>query len=191
MAYPRSPNIPKNAKKVFEGELFNVYQWRQKMFDGSYARFEMLDRVPTVDIIATVGDTIIVLTQKQPRRSWYSSLPGGRIDPAERANNAARRELLEETGYEPQKFLLFGAWFGHSKLYWPQYLYTARGCKSVAKQKLDAGEKIKIRLVSFNAFLQLARDEEFGTALPLKFQMYEALLDPKKKEKLRRKIFGN
>ena len=36
--------IPHNAKKVFNGILFDVYQWKQKMFDNSIKTFEMLKR---------------------------------------------------------------------------------------------------------------------------------------------------
>ncbi len=36
--------IPPNAKRVFKGIIFDVYQWQQKMFDGSKETFEMLKR---------------------------------------------------------------------------------------------------------------------------------------------------
>ena len=35
-----SQPIPENAKKVFTGQVFDVYQWEQEMFDGSKATFE-------------------------------------------------------------------------------------------------------------------------------------------------------
>ena len=43
----------------------------------------------------------------------------------------------------------------------------------------------------FDAFLQLCRHKRFTCALGLKFMMYEALLNPAEKEKLRKKIFKN
>ena len=48
--------IPEEAKKVFQGEIFAVYQWPQEMFDGSFATFEMLRRADTVKILAVVTE---------------------------------------------------------------------------------------------------------------------------------------
>jgi hypothetical protein len=31
---------PKGAKLAFRGVVFDVYQWKQRMFDGSYQTFE-------------------------------------------------------------------------------------------------------------------------------------------------------
>ena len=42
--------IPINAKKVFQGIIFDVYQWEQKLFDGTVATFEKLKR-PDIDIV--------------------------------------------------------------------------------------------------------------------------------------------
>lgn len=44
--------IPINARRVFKGIIFDVYQWEQKMFDGNFKTFEMLKRPNTVEIIA-------------------------------------------------------------------------------------------------------------------------------------------
>ena len=43
--------IPKQAECKFRGELFDVYQWPQKLFDGSMSTFEMLKRDDTVVIV--------------------------------------------------------------------------------------------------------------------------------------------
>jgi len=43
-----------------------VYQWPQKMFDGSTATFEMIKRPDTVQIIATVGNKILMTQEEQP-----------------------------------------------------------------------------------------------------------------------------
>ena len=43
--------IPKDARCVFKGVIFEVWQWEQKMFDGSMATFERIKRPDTVVII--------------------------------------------------------------------------------------------------------------------------------------------
>ncbi|MEK6778431.1 MAG: NUDIX hydrolase [Candidatus Deferrimicrobiota bacterium] len=52
--------------------------------------------VPTVDVIIEVGDRIVLIRRKYPPPGW--ALPGGFIDAGERAQDAAVREALEETG---------------------------------------------------------------------------------------------
>lgn len=51
---------------------------------------------PTVDILIEVGDRIVLVRRKHPPPGW--ALPGGFIDAGERAQDAAVREALEETG---------------------------------------------------------------------------------------------
>ena len=58
--------IPRHAKRVFKGEIFEVYQWPQEMFDGSIKTFEMVRRPDTVATIAVIEDKIIVLEEEQP-----------------------------------------------------------------------------------------------------------------------------
>lgn len=41
---------------MFEGRIYDVYQWPQKLFDGSTETFEMLSRADTVKIIALVNE---------------------------------------------------------------------------------------------------------------------------------------
>lgn len=182
--------LPKDAKKMFHGKIFDTYQWPQKMYDGSYKTFECLYRKPTVDIIATTNNKIIILLQKQPHRPLFPSLPAGDIEKNETALQAAKRELLEETGYVPKKMIKFKHFTGSPKIIYPQTIFIAKDCNLAHRQKLDAGEKIEINLKNFDDFLQLCRHERFTAALGLKFIMYEALLDKQKYLALKRVVFG-
>lgn len=181
--------LPKNSKKVFTGVLFDVYQWNQKMYDGSYKTFEKIIRKPSVDVIAIVNNKIIILIQKQPTRELFFSLPGGGVEKRQTPVQAAKEELLQETGYGAKEIKLVNEFFGDSKVFFHESLFIAKDCKKVAQQNLDSGEKIKIIFYSFDDFLQLSRNKYFIAPFELKFMMYEALIDPKKKEKLRKKIF--
>ena len=62
-----------------------------------------MDAIPTVGAGAVVQDAdgrlLVVQRGKQPARGRWS-LPGGRVEPGERAADAARREVAEETGLE-------------------------------------------------------------------------------------------
>ena len=183
--------VPENAKKVFEGVLFDTYQWKQEMYDGSKAIFEKLVRKPSVEVIAIVDNKIIVLKQKQPgRENGFYGLPAGRVDDGERMQQAAKRELLEETGYQSESMNLLVEFFGNSKIYFHEQVFIAQNCQKITEQKLDGGEKIEVEFWSFDQWLQLCRDTTSVMPFGYRMMMYEALLDKDKKEELKNKIFG-
>src|SRR3989339_424548 len=146
--------IPKQAKKVFTGEIFDIYQWPQKMFDGSTATFEMIKRPDTVQIIATQDDKIFFTKEFQPNQKRDYGLIGGRVDKGEKPLAAAKRELLEESGMVSKKWTLLKTYQPVHKMDWTIYYYIAQDCKIVAKQNLDAGEKITIHKNSFEQFIK-------------------------------------
>ncbi|MCX6779715.1 MAG: NUDIX hydrolase [Candidatus Magasanikbacteria bacterium] len=145
--------IPKQAKKVFTGEIFDIYQWPQKMFDGSTATFEMISRVDTVQIIATKGNKIIMGNEVQPGMKRGLSLLGGRCDADEPSLKAAKRELKEESGLASKNWKLIHRYHPLIKMDWEMFLYIARDCQIVSKPHLDAGEKIDLVEISFEEFV--------------------------------------
>jgi 8-oxo-dGTP diphosphatase len=56
--------------------------------------------VPCVGVVCLRGDDVLLIRRGAPPRAGEWSLPGGRIEPGERATEAALRELREETGVE-------------------------------------------------------------------------------------------
>src|SRR3990167_320504 len=140
--------IPDNAKKVFEGVLFDVYQWEQELFDGTKTTFEKLKRPDTVVVFPVLDNGKIILTkQKQPGKESFIGATGGRVDKGEDVLEAAKRELLEESGYTASKFILWDARHPTSKIDWVVYTFIAKGLKKVANINLDAGEKISLKPV--------------------------------------------
>ncbi|WP_374515000.1 NUDIX hydrolase [Brevundimonas sp.] len=56
--------------------------------------------VPCVGVVCLKGDEVLLIRRGRPPRQGEWSLPGGRIEPGERAVDAGLRELREETGVE-------------------------------------------------------------------------------------------
>ncbi len=150
--------IPDNAKKVFEGIIFDVYHWDQEMFDGTIATFEAVKRKDSVTIIAVTEDGNIILNEEeQPGKGTFISLPGGRVDEGESILDAAKRELKEETGFvsnDWQEWFISDP-FDYKKIEWNVYFYIARNITKSEEQSLDNGEKITTKFVSFDEFLEL------------------------------------
>ena len=178
--------MPPNAKRVFQGVVFDVYQWQQKMFDGSYATFEKLKRKDTVVIIPITKDGKILITrQEQPGKEPFLSLAGGQIDEGEGVFDAAKRELLEETGHEAYKWKLWMAHQPYSKIEWALYFFVAQDCIKIIDQELDPGERIVVEKVSFEDFTDVAVDEKFIDQ-EIKFKFLEAKADPQKMNELKK-----
>ena len=155
--------IPKNATMAFKGRTWSVYQWKERMYDGSEGLFEGLKRNnDTVKIIATIGNKVISTKELQPGTEYYYSLPGGTIEDGETPLQAARRELSEETGLETDDWELFTKFdmLEVQRVECNTYIWLARGCKKTTIQKLDSGEKIDIIENTFDEFIATMLDEK-------------------------------
>ncbi len=176
--------IPDNAKRVFKGVLFDVYQWEQEVFDGTKATFEKLKRPDTVVVFPVLPDGKIILTeQEQPGKEPFIGATGGRVDEGEDILAAAKRELLEESGYEAEEFILWDAQHPTGKIDWVVYTFIAKGLKKVADLHLDAGEKITLKTVTLDELIDISMEKKFEEK-EIVFKLFEAKFDPKKRAEL-------
>jgi ADP-ribose pyrophosphatase len=177
--------LPDHATCVYKGKIFDTYQWDQEMYDGSIKTFEKLKRPDTVIVFPVLEDGRILLTvQEQPGKAAFLGGCGGRVEEGEDILEAAKRECLEETGYEASEWVLWKSEHPASKIDWAVYIFIAKGCKQTNQQNLDGGEKIELKPVTFDEFLQVGRDVKF-TEKEIVPDLYEALLNPAKYAELK------
>jgi len=177
----------KPASLVFKGKLFKIYQWKQKQFDGSHQIFERAERLDSVQIIASFGKKVIMIKEHQPGKPLpYFGLPGGRVEEGEKPINAAKRELLEETGYESKNWLLMDVELPSTQIKWRIYWYVARDCKKVADPKLDSGEKITVIKMTLDQFLDKISKIWRTTVSEIVEMKYNGI----KKRSFSKKLFG-
>lgn len=147
--------LPPQAERVFRSELFTIYTWPQELYDGSTKIFECCVRPDTAVVMGFVNvDTILLTKQEQPHRAHaFFDLPGGRIEGGEDPEIAARREFLEETGYEIGRI---EHWFTDTQrgiVRFSQHFFWATDLRShPTKQHLDSGERITLLSVSLTEF---------------------------------------
>lgn len=129
---------------------------------------------------AVLDDGSILLTkQEQPGKSLFIGATGGRVDDGEDIEQAAARELLEETGYSAKELKLWHSEQPISKIEWAIYVFIAKGLEKVDEQTLDAGEKKTLYPVSFDDFIKIALSDDFTEREIVKY-IYEAKLDTQK-----------
>jgi 8-oxo-dGTP pyrophosphatase MutT (NUDIX family) len=147
----------RNEKLVYRGKIFRVYQWRQRMFDGSYRTFERIERPSGARVIAVMDGKIAIARESQPgSRGTFKGFLGGRIEEGERPLAAAKRELLEEAGMKARRWKALRKFtMPTAKIKFDLYFFAAIGCRKVAEPRLESGERIKIRLVSLDQLLAM------------------------------------
>lgn len=152
-------HIPNDAKLVFKGVRTKVYQWEQKIYDGSTRTFEKTARIPASTVLAIKNGKIVVLEQEQPHRDPFISLPGGHADRwDEPLLDIAKRELLEETGLTSDNWELIVDLSRYDFHIFEHHLYLALDCVQTAKPELGNDEKITEKLVDAAAFKAIIED---------------------------------
>ncbi len=148
--------IPDNASRVFSGQIFDVFQWQQKLFDGSSATFEMLKRADTVQTIAIKDGKIVLIRDEQPGRPAQIFPPRGRVDSEDPSwLEAAKREMREETGMTFKNWRLIEVIQPAAKIEWFVATFLATDFEAQIKQQLDNGEKIDLWLESVEEIREL------------------------------------
>ncbi len=150
------------SRVSYRGPVFSVTTDDVQEPGGIRARRDVIRHSGSIVVLA-VDDRAsapLILLERQYRHAagrmmW--ELPAGRIDDGERELAAAKRELLEETGYTARswkKILHF--YVSPGFLDETMSVYLARGLKAGAAQP-EADEKILTRFVPLSAGVRMVR----------------------------------
>lgn len=92
------------SKRVYQGRLLDVREDEVRLPNGNTTRREYIVHPGAVVIIPLLdnGDVILERQYRYALRRDFIEFPAGKIDGAEDPLECARRELLEETGYEAE-----------------------------------------------------------------------------------------
>lgn len=112
--------------------------------------FYIIESVEWVNIIPLTPDNEVVMVKQYRHgiRAATLEIPGGLVDPGNTTEQAAIRELIEETGFSPGKVQLLGSCHPQPAIMNNQcHTYLARGVRREKVQELDQGEDIEVVLV--------------------------------------------
>jgi len=149
------------SKLAYQGKVFSVYTEKVREPNGVEAIRDVVRHSGSVVILA-VDDTTprnpLVVIERQFRHAadqYLLELPAGRVEPGEKTLAAAKRELIEETGYRAQKWTKLVRYYASPGFVaeWME-IYLATGIKAGAAQPED-DEKIEVTLVPLKELVKM------------------------------------
>lgn len=148
----------------------NVYE--VTLNNGTVKKIEQIlknnrngDAVVIIPITDKNKFVIIIESRPNTNDGVAIEFPAGMVDQNETFEEAAIRELEEETGYIPDKLIEIEWHYqdqGCSKAIIKTFLAT--GCKKTQKQKLDQGENITSMEIDMHNLDRLYKNNEFQDA---------------------------
>ncbi|OQA33814.1 MAG: ADP-ribose pyrophosphatase [Betaproteobacteria bacterium ADurb.Bin341] len=136
-----------DGEVVFEGRLLQVRRDRVRLPNGAESTREFVTHPGAVTMLALLDNGNLLLERqfRYPLGRVFLELPAGKIDAGETPMEAARRELLEETGYVAEDWQRLGVihnCIGYSNEFID--IYLARRLRRVSGQQLDHNEFLEV-----------------------------------------------
>jgi len=146
------------SKEIFSSPFVTLKEEKLKRSDGKIIKhYYAIERPDVVYVVALTKDREIVLVYqyKNGIKDLVWELPAGFIEKDEKVEEAARRELLEETGYSSDRLTKIGSFSSSAGLARnTNYFFLAKNAEKASKQKLDENEEIEIKMYSFDKVLE-------------------------------------
>jgi len=155
---------------VFEARRFRVASVDETLADGSHRTREIVEHPGSVVILPIVenrgGEPMLCLVE-----NWRVAvggplleLPAGTLDRDEPLEQAARRELAEETGYRAGRIVHAASfWMSPGILRERMHVFRAESL-AAGEQSLEPGERIVVRLVAWSEAVAMCLDGRIDDA---------------------------
>ena len=128
-----------------------------------FSHYYVFDFPDWVNVVPVTSDGRLVLIRQYRHAvgEYCIEIPGGSTDPRQKElpEGAARRELIEETGYEPQSLIHIGTQQPNPALISNRlWSYVALGCEKKFEQNLDEFEDIEVMTHTVEETLAMIKD---------------------------------
>ncbi|PIS01768.1 MAG: hypothetical protein COT84_00645 [Chlamydiae bacterium CG10_big_fil_rev_8_21_14_0_10_35_9] len=161
-----NPDIPfslTSSDMIHEGFLSFRVDRLEKKGHESVLYHVVMTKTDAVAIVALDTENKYILNKeyRHPLQKVILGCPGGRIEKNEDPITAAKRELLEETGYTCDQWKILGSSFPFPSVCEQKIYYVlATGAKKVASPKMDPFESIQTVALEEKEVLQRINENE-------------------------------
>ena len=151
-------------QEVYSGRLLHVHKRQVRMPDGRTTSREMIVHPGAAAVVVLDAEhgTLLERQWRSPMDRAFWEIPAGKIDKGEDPFETAVRELQEETGLAASRWIELGTI--HNAIGYSNeriVIYLAQGIKPAENgQKLDEGEFLTLRRLSFEQALEMTRTGE-------------------------------
>jgi ADP-ribose pyrophosphatase len=149
------------SEKLMETPYFSLRSDRLRLPDGGIKDpYYVIERPDAAIIfpITTDGEAVLVNQYRPPLDIMELGLPAGLVEDGERPEEAARRELAEETGYTGGEWELLGSVASSPSLKDNRaYLFLVSGVEETTTPDPDEHELVEVVRVPVEELLNLIR----------------------------------
>lgn len=157
------------SQDVGDHRIFRIRHDRYRLeTSGAEQDFVVLEAPDWVNIVPVTPDGQVVLVNQFRHGIGRTTLevPGGIVDPGESAEEAAVRELREETGFVAERVKLLGRVTPNPAILQNHcYNFLADGCRRRSEPDLDALEQIEVVLHPIDRIEDLIRTEAISNSM--------------------------
>jgi 8-oxo-dGTP pyrophosphatase MutT (NUDIX family) len=143
-----------SREHIYDARIFDLQRVQRESADGRRGNFVLISSPDWVQVVALTrndaGEDCFVLVRqfRQGAQTLTMELPGGLVDEDETPEQAARRELEEETGYVAEEFIRIGAVSPNPAIQDnTAYTFVAPNAHLTSDQNLDEHEILDAELV--------------------------------------------